>query len=60
MTKKKKPDFRMLKVQCPSCKYVVRTTAKWLRRGRPSCPCNDRPMRLVEKGVKPIHKIKAA
>lgn len=30
---------RMLKVQCPACGYIVRTTAKWLEQGTPSCPC---------------------
>ena len=29
---------RMLKVQCPCCGYTVRTTAKWLAVGNPSCP----------------------
>ncbi len=30
---------RMLKVECPACGYIVRTTAKWLEQGTPSCPC---------------------
>lgn len=56
-----KQKGRMLKIQCATCKYVVRTTATWLRKsGRPICPCNKRPMLLVQKGVKPIHKLKAA
>lgn len=29
---------RMRKVECPCCGYVVRTTAKWLALGLPSCP----------------------
>jgi hypothetical protein len=30
---------RMLKVQCGSCGYTVRTTAKWIEVGLPLCPC---------------------
>lgn len=30
---------RMLKVECPNCGYIVRTTAKWLDQGVPTCPC---------------------
>lgn len=30
---------RMLKVSCPEDGYTVRTTAKWLAMGAPSCPC---------------------
>lgn len=29
---------RMLKLQCPCCGYTVRTTAKWIATGLPSCP----------------------
>lgn len=29
---------RMIKVECPCCGYVVRTTQKWLAVGNPSCP----------------------
>lgn len=29
---------RMLKLECPCCGYTVRTTAKWLAVGVPSCP----------------------
>lgn len=32
---------RMLKVVCPNCEYTVRTTAKWLDKGNPSCPDGD-------------------
>lgn len=35
----KKQSTRMLKVQCPEDGYIVRTTAKWLEVGVPSCPC---------------------
>jgi hypothetical protein len=33
-----KQSTRMLKVQCLDCGYTVRTTAKWLEVGNPSCP----------------------
>jgi len=29
----------MIKVVCPEDGYIVRTTAKWLEVGMPSCPC---------------------
>ena len=32
---------RMLKVQCFRCGYTVRTTAKWLEFGTPTCPCGE-------------------
>ncbi|WP_394620999.1 hypothetical protein JNUCC0626_18450 [Lentzea sp. JNUCC 0626] len=32
---------RMLKVICPEDGYTVRTTAKWLAKGYPSCPCGS-------------------
>jgi len=32
---------RMLKVECPSCGYIVRTTAKWLELGTPTCVCGE-------------------
>ena len=32
---------RMLKLCCPSCGYTVRTTAKWVAQGLPTCPCGD-------------------
>jgi hypothetical protein len=34
-----KQGTRMLKVVCPDDGYTVRTTAKWLGFGYPSCPC---------------------
>lgn len=34
-----KQTTRMLKVVCPVDGYTVRTTAKWLAMGVPSCPC---------------------
>lgn len=35
---------RLLKVECPTCGYVVRTTRKWLDRGAPICPTHREPM----------------
>lgn len=37
----KKQTTRMLKVECPADGYIVRTTAKWLEVGLPSCPCGE-------------------
>ena len=36
---KPKQSTRMLKVLCPSCGYTLRTTARWLAVGFPTCPC---------------------
>lgn len=33
------PGSRLVKVECPSCGYTVRTTRKWLEIGMPTCPC---------------------
>lgn len=33
------PGSRLLKLECPNCGYVVRTTQKWLDTGLPSCHC---------------------
>lgn len=38
-TKRKKQGTRMKKLECPACGYVVRTTAKWIEYGIPTCPC---------------------
>lgn len=38
-TTRKKQTTRMLKVMCPECGYVVRTTKQWLEKGVPTCPC---------------------
>lgn len=32
---------RMLKLECPTCGYVVRTTEKWIAVGLPTCPCGE-------------------
>lgn len=34
---KKTQATRMLKLRCPQCGYIVRTTAKWLQTGLPTC-----------------------
>jgi hypothetical protein len=40
MEKQRKPQTtRMLKLECPEDGYIVRTTAKWLEVGYPTCPC---------------------
>lgn len=36
---RKKQGTRLLKVICPACGYTVRTTAKWIDEGLPTCPC---------------------
>lgn len=35
----KKQGTRMLKVECPADGYTLRTTAKWIEVGLPTCPC---------------------
>lgn len=35
----KKQSTRMIKVTCPLDGYTLRTTAKWLEIGVPTCPC---------------------
>ena len=34
----KKDGTRMIKLECPCCNYVVRTTRKWIEYGLPKCP----------------------
>jgi hypothetical protein len=34
-----KQGTRMLKIQCPECGYTARTTAMWIAKGLPTCPC---------------------
>jgi hypothetical protein len=36
---RKTQGTRMLKVECPECKYALRTSAKWIAVGLPTCPC---------------------
>lgn len=38
---KKTQGTRMLKLTCPTCGYVIRTTAKWLATGVPQCHDGD-------------------
>lgn len=41
----KKQTTRLVKCECLTCGYNVRTTQKWLDlRGEPICPCNDEQM----------------
>ncbi|MGE4557203.1 MAG: SprT-like domain-containing protein [Desulfovibrionaceae bacterium] len=37
-----KQPTRMRKIVCPKCGYTVRTTAKWIAAGLPTCPCGTR------------------
>lgn len=39
--KKKGPGSRLVKVECPDCGYVVRTTQKWIDNGLPTCACGQ-------------------
>lgn len=41
MTDEPRQHCRMLKVRCPTCGYVVRTTRKWLGIGAPICPLDQ-------------------
>lgn len=41
---RKKEGTRLLKVKCPSCGYIVRTTAVWLTVGTPTCCCGTEMM----------------
>lgn len=36
-----KQGTRQLKVQCPACGYIVRTTQKWIDVGLPTCFCGE-------------------
>jgi len=38
---KKKDHCRLLKAECSSCGYVIRTTRKWLEVGLPTCVCGS-------------------
>jgi hypothetical protein len=37
----KKQGTRMLKLLCLECGYTIRTTAKWLEQGLPTCVCGE-------------------
>ena len=36
-----KQSTRLLKLTCPACGYTIRTTARWVAVGLPTCPCGD-------------------
>lgn len=36
-----KPGSRLLKLECPGCGYILRTTAKWMLVGLPTCCCGE-------------------
>lgn len=38
ISQRKKKATYLLKCECPSCGYTVRTTARWLAEGDPICP----------------------
>ena len=41
-TQTKKPQStRMLKIECPSCGWMARTSKKWLELGLPTCACGE-------------------
>lgn len=35
----KKQTTRLIKLECPDCGYIIRTTAKWIENGLPVCCC---------------------
>lgn len=43
----KKQNARMIKIECPVDGYTVRTTAKWIDVGLPSCPAGH-PMKITD------------
>ena len=44
----RKDTTRMHKVVCASCGYTVRTSAKWIATGLPTCPCGTRMEAALE------------
>ena len=46
MSGAKKQSTRQLKLECPLCGYICRTTAKWIEVGTPTCVCGT-PMEAV-------------
>lgn len=54
----KKQGTRMLKLECPSCGYLVRTAAKWLEVGVPTCPCGEK-MRADEPDDEECREVNA-
>jgi SprT-like family protein len=37
----RKQSTRLLKLSCPGCGYVIRTTQKWIEVGVPTCCCGE-------------------
>jgi hypothetical protein len=37
----RKQSTRLLKLECPGCGYVIRTTQKWIEVGMPTCCCGE-------------------
>jgi hypothetical protein len=52
-----KQGTRMKKLECPDCGYTVRTTAKWIEAGMPTCPCGTE---MLEEGSEPEEEARAA
>jgi SprT-like family len=46
LSARKKQSTRMLKLACADCGYTVRTTAKWLEVGTPTCCCGGDMVQL--------------
>ncbi len=46
-TNKKAQSTRMLKVTCPKCGYLVRTSQKWVNFGLPTCCCGEEMVETV-------------
>ncbi len=40
-SEERKQGSRMLKLQCPGCGYVIRTTRTWLEQGVAVCCCRE-------------------
>jgi predicted peroxiredoxin len=41
MSQVKKQGTRLIKLVCADCGYTVRTTAKWIEIGLPTCACGE-------------------
>jgi hypothetical protein len=37
----KKQTTRLVKLECPGCGYILRSTAKWIETGLPTCVCGE-------------------
>jgi hypothetical protein len=50
LSDRKKQGTRLGKIECQSCGYTCRVTKKWIETmGAPICPCNKKPMAVIEK-----------